>query len=555
MPSKPSRLSKNRHGTYCLRWIVPARYRDADDKPRELRFSLRTSDTVRARILALEFNLALERLHAMTKKVDPRTLIAPWTLEFAGMKVEVKDAEDQSLFNQFLVDNPDIRQRMLESIRAGTDPAVARLELMASVKEALIGASGVVVPMKFPAAIDAFVNSRSALAKNRDATIAEKKRTLNLLGAYLTSLGTSIEEFPVHELTARLILNFITSHASRPGKESLKDQAKERKEARKNGNTAGTEPQTIATPTKSGPEKKPKGLGGGTLSKIVANIKEFVAFAKVQDWIKANPLGAEFDEAVSGIKDKAKESKVSGSYKVFTENEIVQIFEPKRYLARNKSVDEFWVPLLALYSGARLGEVTDLNLEDIGIDADSGVPYMQIGTKNENSVRKVPIHDTLIEMGFLDIVEHVKSLGSTRLYPHRPLNPTRIENSGKLMSRNFGAFLDVVGIESSQLVFHSFRHTAITRMHVRHVPVAEAELIVGHASQDKDVRNSAFSKHVLGHPLLNFFAPTNLKTSFSVSMSPCHHVTTSSVSNCVNGNVLMDGNKFWVSFELKDYPV
>jgi hypothetical protein len=160
-------------------------------------------------------------------------------------------------------------------------------------------------------------------------------------------------------------------------------------------------------------------------------------------------------------------------------------------LARNKSVDEFWVPLLALYSGARLGEVTDLNLEDIGIDADSGVPYMQIGTKNENSVRKVPIHDTLIEMGFLDIVEHVKSLGSTRLYPHRPLNQTRIENSGKLMSRNFGAFLDVVGIESSQLVFHSFRHTAITRMHVRHVPVAEAELIVGHASQDNDVRNSA----------------------------------------------------------------
>jgi hypothetical protein len=50
---------------------------------------LRTNDTVRARIIALVFILALERLHAMTQHVDRRKPIAPWKLETGELKVEV----------------------------------------------------------------------------------------------------------------------------------------------------------------------------------------------------------------------------------------------------------------------------------------------------------------------------------------------------------------------------------------------------------------------------------------------------------------------------------
>jgi integrase len=482
MASKPSRLSKNQHGTYCLRWIVPARYRDSNGKPRELRFSLRTNDTVRARILALEFNLALERLHAMTQHVDPRKLIAPWTLETGDLKIEVKDAEDQKLFNQFLIDNPDIRQRLLESIRSGTDPVAARVELMASIKDALGAAQGVSVPTKLPTAKQEFIASRSTLSDNSEDTIAEKKRTLSLLEDYLTSPGKDSSELFVHEITQPNILKFVTAHASRPGKAARKKKDKEEK--------AAVLP-VVDTAEKTDEEKKPIGLHAGTVTKVISHIREFLAYAKVQHWIKDNPLGADFDIAIAGLKAKANKSKTSGGYKIFSENDISEIFAPARYLARNKSADEFWVPLLALYSGARLGEVTDLSLNDIHIDPDSGLLCMNIGTKNENSIRTVPIHETLITLGFRDLIEHVKKLGADRLYPHRPLNKTREKKPGKLMSRNFAEFLDVVGISDTQHVFHSFRHTAITRMHAEGVPVSDAELIVGHAAQDVEVRLNA----------------------------------------------------------------
>ena len=68
MAAKPARLTTNRHGTISLRWIVPVRLRDEHGRPREVRISLRTRDYLRARILALEFNLALERYKAMTRR-------------------------------------------------------------------------------------------------------------------------------------------------------------------------------------------------------------------------------------------------------------------------------------------------------------------------------------------------------------------------------------------------------------------------------------------------------------------------------------------------------
>lgn len=41
---------------------MPTRYRGPDGQPREVRVSLRTKEPVRARILVLEFKLALERI-------------------------------------------------------------------------------------------------------------------------------------------------------------------------------------------------------------------------------------------------------------------------------------------------------------------------------------------------------------------------------------------------------------------------------------------------------------------------------------------------------------
>ena len=124
LAAKPARLTTNRHGTFSLRWIVPVRLRDEHGRPREVRISLRTRDCLTARILALEFNLALERNKAMTLPFDPST-IAPWSLQAGGVKIEVTCAENQKLFQQAMKDDPDLRAALLEAMRSGMQPAEA----------------------------------------------------------------------------------------------------------------------------------------------------------------------------------------------------------------------------------------------------------------------------------------------------------------------------------------------------------------------------------------------------------------------------------------------
>ena len=169
---------------------------------------------------------------------------------------------------------------------------------------------------------------------------------------------------------------------------------------------------------------------------------------------------------------------------MFDEHDIELIFEPKRYLLRNNAADDFWAPLIGLYTGARLGEIVSLVLDRVVEDRSSGVWCLKVGTKNRNSQRLVPVPGPLVDLGFLEYVCHVRQLGATTLFPHREANPTRIDDPSKHVSRVFGKYLTEVGITEPGKVFHSLRHTVITRMHVHGVPVGDGELIVGHAAQD-----------------------------------------------------------------------
>lgn len=94
MAAKPARLARNRHGTFTFRWIVPVQLRERVGVSREIRVSLPTTDPAKARILALELNLELERLRALMSSkqpIDLRHLIAPLGLEFpGGLKADVK---------------------------------------------------------------------------------------------------------------------------------------------------------------------------------------------------------------------------------------------------------------------------------------------------------------------------------------------------------------------------------------------------------------------------------------------------------------------------------
>lgn len=485
---KPTRLTRNRHGTYCLRWIVPADLRPSCQGRREVRFSLRTTDSSRARILALEFNLALERIKQMTRSKTPPIDMARMMLTMGGLSVDIRDDNDRRLFDAFLRENPDIRQQMLLSIRSGQPPAEALAALIEHTKAASDASNGVAKPTLLADAIKEFVGTRAGLARNSRSTMGEKDRTLSLFQEHIESSRPGTKVF-VHDVRRSDAVAFVNAYAARPGKGTSK------------ASDPGSGDEAPAPSTPASSTKTSDALASRTVIKAVGHLREFFDYAAAAEMLKTNPLDGAFDRAIEQVRKGASAAKRENSYDLMNESDIRRIFAPRTYLTHMNAADDFWAPLIGLYTGARLGEIVTLPADGIRVDKASGVYVMHIDdskedgrrTKNRNSVRLVPVPDVLVTLGLIEYVQHVQSLGARTLFPHRPLNPTRIADPSKHVSRVFGQYLDVLGITDRNKTFHSFRHTVITLMHVRNVPLAEAVLIVGHAAQDQIIRQQSVS--------------------------------------------------------------
>jgi integrase len=127
---------------------------------------------------------------------------------------------------------------------------------------------------------------------------------------------------------------------------------------------------------------------------------------------------------------------------------------------------QLWLPLLGLFTGARLAELGQLRVCDVRTD-DGGVAYLDIGTsggrsvKTRTSVRKVPLHTELRLAGFLGYVERVKAAAGAEatLWPLLKSAEGRARTAA--WSQWFGNYLrrEPISVGDPRLVFHSLRHT------------------------------------------------------------------------------------------------
>jgi len=149
-----------------------------------------------------------------------------------------------------------------------------------------------------------------------------------------------------------------------------------------------------------------------------------------------------------------------------------------------RSVSHKWGALLGMFTGARLNEICQLDIADIQQDGD--IWFLNITDEGDNqkrvkanaSRRKVPLHSELIRLGFLDFVTSRKQ--GQRLFPDYSFNA----NGG--YGRNLGrwyndSFLKKLTIKRPGIVFHSLRHTAVTRLGQAGVPEPVIQCVVGHA--------------------------------------------------------------------------
>jgi len=185
----------------------------------------------------------------------------------------------------------------------------------------------------------------------------------------------------------------------------------------------------------------------------------------------------------SSIMNGLKTKFTSTTYAKYGDDEVLKILcavNNRRHIARK------WICWLAAYTGARRGEIIQLRKQDIKNDPKTKRDYLVITTdagdlKTENAQRRVPIHKALIDEGFLEYVE----AAGDRLFDG--LN-------AETFTKWFAEFRESIGITkyddlNKRRVFHSFRHTFITKSRGAGVGDSLVQHVVGHEKTHFGVTN------------------------------------------------------------------
>lgn len=146
---------------------------------------------------------------------------------------------------------------------------------------------------------------------------------------------------------------------------------------------------------------------------------------------------------------------------------------------------KYWLPLLALYTGARLNELCQLHLCDIvrsqglwSINFNDSHPEQRL--KNSESRRIVPLHPKLLDLGFIEFVFSLKGGGRKRLFPE--LNYQLKRGYSARPSKWFARYKleQLGGLNGQKKDFHSFRHTVADSLKQEGVSEPVAAAILGH---------------------------------------------------------------------------
>jgi integrase len=178
--------------------------------------------------------------------------------------------------------------------------------------------------------------------------------------------------------------------------------------------------------------------------------------------------------------------------KSFRSDEIATILTAALAITDTKTVFKTacrWVPWICAYSGARAGEITQLRRQDV-IQRE-GMWSIQItpeaGTVKTGEARTVPLHDHLIEQGFVDFVQ---SQGSgplfynddspTKMVAVDPLNPPKAR-SIKTRERIAEWVRDIGVTDKAVKPNHAWRHTFKQIAERAQISEKVSDAITGHA--------------------------------------------------------------------------
>lgn len=233
-----------------------------------------------------------------------------------------------------------------------------------------------------------------------------------------------------------------------------------------------------------------KSLSAKTQWKYFAQFKQLLIWARNEGFLDQVPG--------NNVKVGGAKKLVPGEQRdPYSSDQLAKIFASPLYVG-HKSEDcrhkpgsvrvrdgYFWLPLIALFTGMRLGEIVQLLGSDV--KKENGIWYFDVNKsegkslKTASSKRRLPIHPALIQLGLLKYVQAGPSSG--RIFAEIKIGADGYPSHN--FSKWWGRYAARVGFKSHRTAFHSFRHNFLDALHATGSAEYLNKALMGHV--DKSV--------------------------------------------------------------------
>jgi integrase len=311
--------------------------------------------------------------------------------------------------------------------------------------------------MPFSEAVEAYCTRADGLAQSLASKHERRQRM-----AGMSLLSEFLGDLPIGEIDADRLREFrgclrdVPDHANRL----------------KGGERGGTMSETIAILRASRPDYKR--MTDAQRSERMQWLARLFAWLRKNKYIGSDPAlvlrgesGLTRAERIESERDGDDEP----GRRPFTDAELRRLFSLPHFVSGNgKHVTrrnerwrpfEYWLPLVALYGGLRLGEISQLHLADV-VEQDGTWCFdinrrsVDKSLKTRASTRTVPIHRKLVQLGFTEYCAGLKAAGYRRVFPELRYasGPARYsKEAGRVMTKT----LRGLGLPED-VTYHSLRH-------------------------------------------------------------------------------------------------
>ncbi|WP_369349780.1 hypothetical protein [Stenotrophomonas sp. JAG2] len=218
-------------------------------------------------------------------------------------------------------------------------------------------------------------------------------------------------------------------------------------------------------------------------------VSRFFAYLESKGYVVKNVAG--------GLAPSTKKQDGKEARHPFSNDDIQRIFGQagidliSKYIDREKKQIAIWGPLIGLFTGARAQEIALLTVENVYTYID-GTEVIAITDQNSNqsgaarlktsaSKRLVPVHPTLIELGFMSFVSARRRQSSNALLFPEVENYAVVHKRHTAMTKWFNdVLLKKLAVKTAKKSFHSLRHSVIQKFFEDGTKAYKAHQFTGH---------------------------------------------------------------------------